>query len=81
MKTIYETGAAQAFKKKTIKYNQSSNVWVDDGKEFLRAFESLCEKRGIQLYSTFSEKKSAFAEGIIRSLKILSTGTLKKKWT
>ena len=53
-------------------------VWVDDGTEFLGAFKTLCNKRGIHLYSTFSEKKSAFAERNIRSLKTLSTSTLKK---
>ena len=68
MKTRKETEAAQAFEK-TIKYKQPLKVWVDDGKEFLGAFESLCEKRGIRLYSTISEKKSAFVERNIRSLK------------
>ena len=46
--------------------------------EFLGAFKTLCNKRKIYLYSSFSEKKSAFAEGNIRSLKTLSTSTLKK---
>ena len=55
MKTKYATEAAQAFKK-MIKYRQPLKVWVDDGKEFLGAFESLCEKRGIHLYSISSEK-------------------------
>ena len=54
-KTIKGTGAAQALKK-TIKYKQPLKVWVDDGKEFRRAFESLCEKRRTHSYSTFSEK-------------------------
>ena len=55
MKTKHATEAAQAFKK-MIKYKQPSKVWVDDGKEFLGAFKSLCEKRGIHLYNTFIEK-------------------------
>ena len=80
MKTKYATEAAQAFKK-MIKYKQPLKVWVDDGKEFLGAFESLCEKRGIHLYSTFSEKKSAFAERNIRSLKIFIYRYLEEKWT
>ena len=69
MKTKYATEAAEAFKKKKIKYKQPQKVWVDDGTEFLGAFKNLCDKRGIHLYSTFSEKKSAFAERNIRSLK------------
>ena len=43
MKTKYATEAAQAFIK-MITYKQPLMVWVDDGKEFLGAFESLCEK-------------------------------------
>ena len=68
LKTKYATETAEAFKK-TIKHKQPKNVWVDDGTEFLGAFKDLCNKRGIHLYSTFSEKKSAFAERKIRSLK------------
>ena len=80
MKTKYATEAAQAFKK-MIKYKQPLKVWVDDGTEFLGAFKSMCEKRGIHLYSTFSEKKSAFAERNIRSLKNIFYKYLEEKWT
>ena len=52
-----------------IKHKQPQRVWVDEGTEFLVAFKTLSNKRGIHLYSTFSEKKSAFAERNIRSLK------------
>ena len=55
MKTKYATDADQEFKK-MIKSKQPLKVWVDDGKEFLGAFKSLCEKRGIHLYSIYSEK-------------------------
>ena len=79
MKTKYATDAAQAFKK-MIKNKQSLKVWVDDGKEFLGAFKSLCEKRGIHLYSTYSEKQSAFAERNIRSLKSIIYRYLEEKW-
>ena len=68
MKTKFATEAAEAFRK-MIKYKQPEKVWVDDGTEFLGAFKNLCDKRGIHLYSTFSEKKTAFAERNIRSLK------------
>ena len=45
-------------------------MWVDYGTEFLGVFKTLCNKRKIHLYSTFSEKKSAFADKY-----------LEEKWT
>ena len=80
MKRKYATEAAQA-SKKMIKNKQPVKVWVEDGKEFLGAFKSLCEKRGIHLYSTYSEKKSAFAERNIRSMKNIFYRYLEEKWT
>ena len=55
MKTKYATEAADAFKK-MIKYKQPKKLWVDDGTEFLGAFERQCNSRAIHLYSTFSER-------------------------
>ena len=55
LKTKYATETAEAFKK-MINHKQPKNVWVDDGTEFLGAFKDLCNKRGIPLYTTFSEK-------------------------
>ena len=80
MKTKYATEAAEAFKK-MIKNKQPEKVWVDDGTEFLGAFKQLCTKRGTHLYSNFSEKKSAFAERNIRSLKKIVHQYLEEKWT
>ena len=80
LKTKYATETAEAFKK-TIKLKQPKKVWVDDGTEFLGAFKALCNKRGIHLYSTFSEKKSAFAERNIRFLKNILYRYLEEKWT
>ena len=74
------TEAAEAFKK-MIKNKQPKKVWVDDGTEFLGAFKKLCTKRGIHLYSTYSEKKSAFAERNIRSLKTIIHRYLEQEWT
>ena len=68
LKTTYATETAEAFQK-MIKNKQPEKVWVDDGKEFLGTFKRLSNKRGTHLYSTFSAKKSAFAERNIRSLK------------
>ena len=77
LKTKYATETASAFKK-MIKNKQPQKVWVDDGTEFLGAFKTLCNKRRIHLYSTFSEKKSAFAERNNRSLKNIIYKYLKK---
>ena len=80
MKTKYAAEAAEAFKK-VIKTKQPEKVWVDDGTELLGAFKQLCTKRGIHLSSTFSEKKSVFAERNIRSLKKIIHRYLEENWT
>ena len=80
MKTKYATEAAEAFKK-IIKYKQPQKEWVDDGTDFLGAFKNLCDRRGILLYSTFSEKKSAFVELNIRSPKNIIYKYLEEMWT
>ena len=77
MKTKYATEAAQAIKK-MIKYKQPLKVWVGDGKEFLGAFVSLSEKRGIHFYSTFTEKSRLLQRKNFARKKISSTDTLKK---
>ena len=64
-----------------IKHKQPKKVWVDNGTEFLSAFRAFCNKNGIHLYSTFSEKKSAFAERNIRSLRNIKYRYLEEKWT
>ena len=46
-------------------------VWTDDGTEFMGEFATFCKKEQIVLYQTHNEKKSAFAERNIRSLKAL----------
>ena len=80
LQTKYATETAEAFQE-MIKIRQPEKVWVDDGKEFLGAFKQLCNKRGFHLYSTFSAKKSAFAERNIRSLKEIIYRYLEEKWT
>ena len=49
--------------------NRSKKIWVDKGTEFAGAFKKFCTAEGIQVYSTMSETKAAFAERTIRSLK------------
>ena len=46
-------------------------IWVDKGREFAGEFSQFCRDRDIDLYSTHSETKSAFAERNIQSLKAI----------
>ena len=56
-------------------------AYVDKGTEFNGEFENLCTKREIIKYNTHSEKKSAFAERNIRSLKSIIYKYLEFEWT
>ena len=53
------------------KKNRHQKIQVDKGTEFAGEFKKLCKAEGIQIYSTMSEAKAAFAETAIRSLKII----------
>ena len=53
----------------SLQKNRPKKNWVDKGTEFAGESEELCKAEGIQLYSTMSEIKAAFAERTIRSLK------------
>ena len=59
----------KAFLTMITKRNRPRKIWVDEGTEFAGAFKKFCTAEGIQLYSTKSETKAAFAERTIRSLK------------
>ena len=80
MKALNAKDAAKAFNK-MIKKKQPENVWIDKGSEFKGDFKKFCEKKGIHLYTTESETKSAFAERSIRSLKKIIYKYLEEKWT
>ena len=80
LKSKYATTTADAFKK-MIKSKRPKNVWVDAGTEFKGSFSTLCQKNEIEVYKTLSEKKSAFAERNIRSLKNLIYKYFEDKWT
>ena len=67
MKALYSKDAVEAFK--MIKKKQPEKVWTDNGSEFKGDFKKFCEKKGIHLYTTENETKSAFAERNIPSLK------------
>ena len=70
LKSKYATTTADALKK-MIRNKRPKKVWVDAGTEFKGSFSTLCQKNEIEVYKTFSEKKSAFAQRKIRSLKNL----------
>ena len=74
------TTTADAFKH-LIKHKQPKKVWVDAAKEFRGNFKTLCQRRNIEVYQTFTVKKSAFAERNIRFLKNFMYKYLEEKWT
>ena len=78
MKDKYATTTKQAFCRMIAKRKGFKNsgiiperLWADDGKEFLGAFAKYCQSKKIAIYQTYNEKKSAFAERNVRSLKAL----------
>ena len=69
MKTKGSQETVKAFSSMITKKNPPKQIWVDKGTEFAGAFKKFCAAEGIQVYSTMSETKAAFAERTIRSLK------------
>ena len=69
MKTKDSQEIVKAFSSMITKRNRPKKIWVDKGTDFAGAFKKFCAAEGIQLYSTLSETKAAFAERTIRSLK------------
>ena len=60
-----------AFQKVLDKPNRKpSKRWVDKGSEFYnKSVRSWLEQDGIEIYSTYNERKSVIAERFIRTLK------------
>ena len=69
MKTKDSKETVKIFSKKITKKNRPKKRWVDQGTEFAGEFKKFCSAEGIEIYSTMSETKGAFAERTIRSLK------------
>ena len=69
MKSEDSKETVRAFLSMITKKNRPEKVWLDDGTELAGEFKKLCKAEGIQIYSTMSETKAAFAERTIRSLK------------
>ena len=66
MKTKGSQETVKAFSSMITKKNRPKKIWVDKGTEFAGAFKKFCAAEGIQVYSTMSETKAAFAERTIR---------------
>ena len=69
MKTKDSQETVKAFSSRITKRNRPKRIWVDKRTEFAGAFKRFCAAEGIQVYTTMSETKVAFAERTIRSLK------------
>ena len=69
MKTKDSQETVKAFSSMITKKNRPKKIWLDKGTEFAGEFKKFCAGEGIQVYSTMSETKAAFAEHTIRSLK------------
>ena len=80
MKTKSATDATRAFKRMITK-SIPEKVWSDKGTEFKGEFKQFCDSKSIEIYSTHSETKSAFAERNLRSLKNIIYKHLEKKWS
>ena len=69
MKTKYAKDTLQAYKKMISRKNTPVKLWVDKGTEYGGTLKKICKEKSIELYSTMSETKAAFAERAIQSLK------------
>ena len=69
MNTKDSRETVKAFSSMITKRNRPKRIWVDKGTDFGGAFKKFCAAEGIQVFSTTSETKAAFAERTIRSLK------------
>ena len=68
MKTKDSQETLKTFSSMITKKNRPTKIWVDKGTELAGAFKKFCVVEGIQVYSTMSETKAAFAERTKRSL-------------
>ena len=69
MKTKDSKETVKTFSKMISKRNRPKELWVEHGREVAGEFKKFCSAERIEIYSTMSETKAAFAERTIRSLK------------
>ena len=64
------TSIVNAFKKIILNGRKPNKIWVDQGSEFYNnSFKDFLKINNIEMYSTYSERKSVVAERFIRRLK------------
>ena len=80
MKTKSAADSTRAFKRMITK-SIPEKIWSDKGSEFKGEFKQFCDSKNIDIYSTHSGTKSAFAERNIRSLKNIIYKHLEKRWS
>ena len=68
-KTKYAKDTLQAFRIMISQKNTPEKLYVDKGTEYGGTFKKFCKEKDIEVYSTMSETKAAFAERAIQSLK------------
>ena len=69
MKTKDSKETVKTFSEMITKRSRPKKTWVDQGTVFAGEFKKFCSAERIEIYSTMSETKAAFAERKIRSLK------------
>ena len=69
MKTKESKETVNTFSKMITKKNRRKKFWVEQGTDIAGEFKKFCSTEGVEIYSTMSETKAAFAERTIASLK------------
>ena len=71
LKKIIASNSRRTCPKICMKTFSPKKLWADKGREFEGELASFCRGKGIEIYSTQSETKSAMAKRYIRTLKSL----------
>ena len=72
MKIKYAKDTLKAFREMISQKTTPEKLWVDKGTEYGGIFKNkFCQEKDIEVYSTMSETKAAFAERAIQSLKLI----------
>ena len=66
MKTKDSQETVKAFPSMITKRKRPKETWFDKGTEFAGAFKTFCAAEGIQVHSTMSWTRAAFAQRTVR---------------
>ena len=80
MKTKDSKETVRAFLTMITKKKRPQKIWIDKEGELAEEFKKLCKAEGIQIYSTMSETKAAYAERTKRSLKNIFFSLHERQW-